>query len=403
MMNMQHSSRPLTAVCTGLLVCAVVACGRRDDTANRGTPSNAAAVTDSNATSSIGGTVAIATPDAMPAAADTAGYAHQPIPGARQTTAATAARRTSSMGGAVPARRTARRASVVAVAAATPEPLVVITGVRDEDYLAEPQIYTVVLLANIGDSTTSSRAVCLPSVNSNEHIRAFAQRMVREHADLNQKIVALQRTNGIAPTRSPVSDEVFSANSDAMGSNENAQNYLAREVRSHQSVLSTLDTKLIPNARDTTLRAALIGARQLVASHLADAQMLQNGGANQPASAINQPAAQQPATAGATVTVAPQQTPVLSGQVTATPKATTNVAPSTRDTMIGNMPVVTTAPTGNPPAGCEPAPTITPVTTPPMNQLNTPTPIRPDTTRGYDSRVLSEPMRVPPDTVTIRP
>lgn len=52
-------------------------------------------------------------------------------------------------------------------------------------------------------------------------------------------------------------------------------NPIDAQVKAHQEVLDAFDNKLIPSARDASLKANLQQVRPMVAAHLKDAQDIQ--------------------------------------------------------------------------------------------------------------------------------
>jgi hypothetical protein len=274
--------------------------------------------------------------------------------------------------------------------------------------------------------------------------------MITDHAQLNQKAAQLQHAQNVIPTRSDVSDQVFTANQDAMGGTENAREYINREVTAHQNLLNTLDTKLIPNARDTSLRRMLTEARGVVQNHLAQAQRLQSGQQTASASVaaanseLSVSASRDSLSANAHATSQPRPDTIRANSnstmyqaTTPSVTTTTNAAPAQHATVSASASASATPPSAsvssttnlNPssaqptPASQQlavaPAPTTTNTTTstaanPCDNNTNRAINAAPgispnnmmapktDTTRGYDSRVTTTPAPVRPDTIRVR-
>lgn len=107
-------------------------------------------------------------------------------------------------------------------------------------------------------------------------VKAFAVRMVKHHGRAKEK----QEKLGIEPASSDAAVRLehdgentlsaLTANSDASFDTE----YMAAQVKEHQSVLDTIDQKLLPNVKSDALKAYLNEIRPTVASHLKDARAL---------------------------------------------------------------------------------------------------------------------------------
>lgn len=472
MQNIQRFSRLAAAAAVSILTCAVAtACAKKDQARNTNAAQNTASTAGVDTTQIAGQAGTTATP---PTGGDSAGLQNNATPTSslggtvppRTTTRRSNTARNSAVAGSAVARRSSRSSSSanvrvdenssatmrsnrevgVTTRSGDSSSITATAAATDANWLAEPQIYNIVFLANRGDSALSARAICLnPNASvtastpaagaSDAQVRSFAQQMVRDHAQLNQKAVQLAQSQNVAATRSDASDQVFSATQDAMNGSENGRDYINREVTAHQNLLNTLDTKLIPSARDTSLRRMLIDARAVVQSHLEQAQRLQSGQSSasastsmsmNPQASASISAQPRPDTIRASATLTPSYqatTPSASTSITATAPApsvtattttttTTPTAMAPTATTTTSINATTPAPTAtasvsttNPceatrPAAVAPSstsPAVAPSTSSPSLNPSYTAPVKPDTIR-----VRSDSLRVRIDTGTTR-
>ncbi|HEX7153052.1 MAG TPA: DUF4142 domain-containing protein [Thermoanaerobaculia bacterium] len=112
-------------------------------------------------------------------------------------------------------------------------------------------------------------------------VRAFADQMVTDHTNaLNQGRDLFGRI-GVTPADNTTSS-TLRANSQRTVTNLGTYNgqdfdrtYIRSQIDLHQWLLSTLDTALIPSARNAELRTFLEQQRATVAAHLEHARRLQ--------------------------------------------------------------------------------------------------------------------------------
>ena len=173
--------------------------------------------------------------------------------------------------------------------AARPEGAAAAGASNNTTITAEPQVVTVVLLANMGDRERAARMCLSPTALNNQALRDYVQQEIRDHQQLNDRVNQLVRSKNIIPTRSQVGDQFFQRNQDQPRADENTRDFFAREARLHQDMLTALDQQLLPNVRDTELRQLLTDGKTVVQAHLARAQQLQGTATNQPTS-MNAPA-----------------------------------------------------------------------------------------------------------------
>jgi putative membrane protein len=144
--------------------------------------------------------------------------------------------------------------------------------------LTDGQILEVTHTANTAEIEQAKIALVR---SKDARVRQFAQMMVRDHTQADDKGIVVARKYNLERQQSPASD---SLRSDADGATQTLKadaladfdkDYVDTQVREHQAVLDTLDQKLIPTAQDPGVKSYLLTIRAAVASHLQHAEDLQ--------------------------------------------------------------------------------------------------------------------------------
>jgi putative membrane protein len=151
--------------------------------------------------------------------------------------------------------------------------------------LSDPSIAAMVLAANNTDISYARVALAPTRENSatraeRPEVRAFAQRMLTDHTGVNGLVNDLLSKLNVTPVENTASldfrDE--SANKrDAMRDLSGYpfdSTYIENEVAYHIKFLATIDSVLIPAARNKDLKALLTAVRPAVAAHLAHAEQV---------------------------------------------------------------------------------------------------------------------------------
>jgi putative membrane protein len=140
---------------------------------------------------------------------------------------------------------------------------------------------TAMLLA--ANNTDISYAQLAPRRTASPAVREYATRMIVDHSAVNSALTELVQRSRIEPEENSASlyyrDE-STAERDLMRGMVGRQfdsTYIANEINYHLNLLKTLDTVLIPRARDAQLRQVLVSVRPAVVSHLDHAQKVQAG------------------------------------------------------------------------------------------------------------------------------
>jgi len=119
--------------------------------------------------------------------------------------------------------------------------------------------------------------------SSNKAVRSFAQEMVRDHAAVNDKALALVKKLHVTPEPNPTS-AALGAQADKKRAELAKLNgaafdraYTTNEVAYHQTVNSALADTLIPSAQNAELKSLLQTGLTLFKEHQAHAEHLSAG------------------------------------------------------------------------------------------------------------------------------
>jgi putative membrane protein len=144
--------------------------------------------------------------------------------------------------------------------------------------LSDGQILEVAHTANVGEIEQAKIALLR---SKDARVRKLAQMMVRDHTQADDRGIVVARKANLERQDSPMST---SLRTDADGATQTLRaaavtdfdkDYVDAQVREHQSVLDTLDQKLIPTAQDANVKSYLLTTRAAVASHLQHSEELQ--------------------------------------------------------------------------------------------------------------------------------
>ncbi|HEX9981709.1 MAG TPA: DUF4142 domain-containing protein [Thermoanaerobaculia bacterium] len=143
---------------------------------------------------------------------------------------------------------------------------------------SESDIAAIMTAANEGEIQQGQAA---RGRASSADVRAFADMMVTDHTNaLNQGRELFTRL-GITPTDNATSSALRTSsqrtvtNLGTYSGPDFDRTYIRSQVDLHQWLLNTLDTALIPSARNAELRTFLQQQRAAVATHLEHARRLQ--------------------------------------------------------------------------------------------------------------------------------
>ena len=144
--------------------------------------------------------------------------------------------------------------------------------------LSDAEIMSVLSTANMGEISQGQIAL-----QKAQHIQVknFAQKMVTDHTDNNQKGQALGARLGITPQNNDISMKLKKDSDDIImklnkvDMKDFDKEYMDSQVKIHKMVLKTIDDKLLPNAQNAELRNLLVQTRPAIAMHLQMAEQLQ--------------------------------------------------------------------------------------------------------------------------------
>jgi putative membrane protein len=147
----------------------------------------------------------------------------------------------------------------------------------DKGNLSDAQVAAIVVAADQIDIDAGQLA---EAKSPNPEVKAFAHRMIADHTDVNKQATDLATKLKLAPEENTISRAL---KSDAKRNLERLRKqsgkdfdklYVSDEVVFHRQVLDTLDTKLLPSAKNEELKALLVKVRPAIASHLEHAEKL---------------------------------------------------------------------------------------------------------------------------------
>jgi len=143
---------------------------------------------------------------------------------------------------------------------------------------SDPQIAHIVVTANQIDIDAGKLA---KSRSQNKEVQDFAQRMITDHAAVNQQAGALAKKLGVKPEDNDTSKSL------KKGATENVANlkklkdgafdkaYVDHEVVYHQAVLDAIDKVLVPSAQNAELKGLIEKVRPAIQAHLEHAKHVQ--------------------------------------------------------------------------------------------------------------------------------
>jgi putative membrane protein len=142
----------------------------------------------------------------------------------------------------------------------------------------DPQIAMIVVTADNVDIAGGKLAA---KKSSNAKVKEFAELMVRDHTSVNNQATQLAKKLNVTPEESPTSKSLKSdgaktlAKLRGLSGAEFDKAYIDNEVTYHETVIKALDNTLIPNAKNSELKALLESGRPIFESHLNHAKELQ--------------------------------------------------------------------------------------------------------------------------------
>ena len=142
----------------------------------------------------------------------------------------------------------------------------------------DPQIAAIVVTANQVDIDAGKLA---KSQAQSKEVAAFAERMIVDHAGVNQAASELVTRLKVTPEPNPTSQSLQQGGEENLAKLKQLSGqafdraYVEHEVAYHEAVLDAVDKTLIPSAQNAELKALLVKVRPAFVAHLAHARQLQ--------------------------------------------------------------------------------------------------------------------------------
>jgi putative membrane protein len=144
--------------------------------------------------------------------------------------------------------------------------------------LSDANIAAILLAAN---NTDISYARLAPSRAQSAAVKAFAERMLADHTGVNQMVTDLLTKIDLDPVDDKISldfrDESANKRDILRDLDGRAfdSTYIRNEIDYHVKLLGSIDTVLLPSARNAQLKQLITNVRPAVAAHLAHARQVQ--------------------------------------------------------------------------------------------------------------------------------
>jgi len=135
------------------------------------------------------------------------------------------------------------------------------------------------VLATLNQGEISAAQAAQPALQQTA-VKSFAAMMITDHTAASSQTLALVSTKHIAPEASPVSEHLEQSSAALLATLSQTASadidrvYMQSQVAAHQEALILLDTRLIPDATDSDLKALATSIRLSVNTHLQMAQSI---------------------------------------------------------------------------------------------------------------------------------
>lgn len=147
--------------------------------------------------------------------------------------------------------------------------------------LSEGQVLFILHTANAGEMEQARSAL---QKAKNARVKRFADMMLKDHSDADNKGNEVASRANVSPAPSVVSKTV-SSDAGQVASSLSAQKagadfdrvYIESQVKQHSALLDIIDKQLLPNAKNGDVREFVQTIRAKVDSHLKEAQDIQKG------------------------------------------------------------------------------------------------------------------------------
>lgn len=150
---------------------------------------------------------------------------------------------------------------------------------QEKPQLNDLEIASVAVVANQIDISYAEVAL---KKSKNKEIRDFATRMKEDHQAVISQAVALVKKLNVSPKDNAVSQSLLQsadktkAMLEAKSAREFDKAYIDNEVAYHKAVIAAVKDLLIPQAKNTELKALLEAVLPALEMHLSHAEMVQH-------------------------------------------------------------------------------------------------------------------------------
>lgn len=147
-----------------------------------------------------------------------------------------------------------------------------------ESTINDAQIASIAVTANQIDVRYGE--IALQKSNDPE-VKKFAQNMVNDHNSVIKMAVELAGKLGVTPEDNEVTQSLLAGEKEttkmlqSKSGKEFNKAYIDNEVAYHQAVIDAVNNVLIPNAKNTELKALLVKVAPVLQQHLEHAKMVQ--------------------------------------------------------------------------------------------------------------------------------
>jgi putative membrane protein len=149
---------------------------------------------------------------------------------------------------------------------------------RQGEKLTDAEITNTLMTANTEEMNMARVA---RKNSENTKVQNFANMMYTEHAKNNDKVMALAKKEKLMPKVTASTEKMKASNErkveelEGMTGRSFDRAYMAEQIKVHENVLQKLDQTLIPNAKNSELKAMLNDTRDSVQKHLQEAREIQ--------------------------------------------------------------------------------------------------------------------------------
>ena len=150
---------------------------------------------------------------------------------------------------------------------------------QDAPQLTDAEIANVAVVANQIDVDYAKLAI---NESKSPEVREFAKTMINDHNAIIEQAVALVTKLGVVPKDNKVSESLLKQASEttkklkAAKDHEFDKAYINNEVAYHKAVIGAVRDLLIPQSKNSELKALLETALPILETHLHHAEMAQS-------------------------------------------------------------------------------------------------------------------------------